>query len=47
MREVRGSNPAQVTFDFNELKVIIGNQWSHSSGIEPESSGMVSRHSNH
>jgi hypothetical protein len=25
MRKVRGSNPAQVKFDFNELIVIIGN----------------------
>jgi hypothetical protein len=25
MREVRGSIPDQVTFNFNELKVIIGN----------------------
>jgi hypothetical protein len=47
MREVQGSNPAQVTFDFNGLKVIIGNQWSHLSGIEPEYSKMVSEHFNH
>jgi hypothetical protein len=47
MREVRGSNPDQVIFDFYELKLIIGNQWSHLSGIEPEYSRMVSEHSNY
>jgi hypothetical protein len=47
MREVRGSNPAQVTFDFIELKVIIGNKWSLLSELEPEYSCMASERSNH
>jgi hypothetical protein len=46
MRKVGRSNPVQVKYDFNELKVIIGNQWSHLSGIEPEYSCMPSERSN-